>query len=196
MSRLDDAIAALDALHAEDPSRVVVDGEEVPAELDYARRMSAALEGLVDAPSEALRLAVRAQHLQRWKIPRDDYPRTKPGYHAWRNAQKAAHAALAAETLRGAGYDGGTIARVEHLVRKKDLARDPETRALEDAACLVFLESRLASFAEGRDEDELVEILRKTWKKMSERGRERAVALPLEPRARALVARALGATEG
>lgn len=191
MSRLDDAFAALDALHAEDPDTVALDGQTVPAELDYARKMSAALTEVADAPSEALQLAVRAQHLQRWKIERDDYPRTTPGYHAWRNAQKKAHAELAVATLRPLGFDDATLDRVAALVRKKDLARDPETQALEDAACLVFLQTKLSEFAAGREEAELVDILQKTWKKMSERGHEAALALPLDETARALVRKAL-----
>lgn len=153
--------------------------------------MSAALADVHDVPSEALRLAVRAQHLQRWKIPRDDYPRTTPGYHAWRNDQKNAHAELACETLRRVGYDGATLARVASLVRKRNLGRDPEAQALEDAACVVFLETQLTAFAAGRDEEELIRILQKTWSKMSERGRARALAAPLGERARALLERAL-----
>lgn len=187
MSRLDDAIAAIDALHAEDPAR---DAGE-PAELVYARRMTAALERLAPDASEALQLAVRAQHLQRWTLPRSDYPEGKAGYHAWRNEQKRRHAALAAEALRGAGYDDATITRVGELVQKRRLSKDPETQALEDAACLVFLENRLLDFAEGRDEDGLVTILQKTWAKMSEAGRAQALALELSDAARALVARAL-----
>ena len=191
MSRLDDALAALDALHAEDPESIELDGHAVPAELDYARRMSAALRQVADAPSDALQLAVRAQHLQRWKIPRDAYPRTKPGYHAWRNAQKKAHAELAVATLRPHGFDDATLDRVAALVRKRNLASDPETQALEDAACLVFLQTKLSEFAAGRDEGELVDILQKTWKKMSERGRAAALALPLDETAQALVRKAL-----
>lgn len=188
MARLDDALAAIDALHAEDPT--LEQGE--PAELVYARRMSAALARLVPDPSEALQLAVRAQHLQRWTLPRADYPDGKPGYHAWRNEQKRRHAALAAEALRGAGYDEAIITRVGELVQKRRLAKDPEAQALEDAACLVFLENQLLDFAEGRDERGLVTILQKTWAKMSEAGRREALALELPPAAQALVSRALG----
>lgn len=191
MSRLEASIAALDALHAEDPATVELDGEVVAAELDYARRMSAALRRVIDAPSEALELAVRAQHLQRWRLPRDEFPKTRPGYHAWRTAQAKAHAALAVETLRPLGWDEATLERVASLVRKQKRAIDPEAQALEDAACLVFLETQLAAFADGRDEAQVVDILRKTWKKMGPRGRDAALALELPGDARALVERAL-----
>lgn len=187
--RLDRAMAALDALHAEDPERLA--GE--PAELVYARRMSEALARLVGDPSEALCLAVRAQHLCRWRLPRSSYPEGKAGYHAWRREEARRHAELAAATLREAGYDEEAVARVSALVQKKDLARDPEAQALEDAACLVFVEHYAADFARGRDEAHLVDIVAKTWRKMSPRARELALELPLPEAVRALVARAIGA---
>ena len=175
---------AIDALHAEDPKQ---EPDGVPAELAYARRMTAALERLRPDASEALRLAVRAQHLQRWRIPRADYPAGKAGYHAWRTAQMKQHAELAAAAVRDAGYDEATAERVARLVRKKDRATDSEAQALEDAACLVFLETQLGDFAAGREEAQLIDILQKTWRKMSERGRALALALPMDDDARALV---------
>lgn len=189
--RLQRALAALDALHAEDPERIALEGELVPAELAYARRMSAALGQLVEDPSEALQLAVRAQHLCRWRSARRSYPEGRAGYLAWRTEQARQHAALAASVLLDAGYDETTIARVEALVRKRDLARDDEAQALEDAACLVFLEHHAEAFVEGRDQAQVVGILRKTWRKMSERGRARALARQMSERLRGLVASAL-----
>ncbi len=192
MSRLEAALAAIDDLHAADPERIVAaDGTSVPAELDYARRMSAALARVFDGPSEALELAVRAQHLQRWRLPRTDHPATRAGYHAWRTAQAKAHATLAVETLRPLGYDEETLGRVASLIQKKRRAADPEAQALEDAACLVFLETQLAAFAAGRDRAQVIDILQKTWTKMSPRGHAAALALPLDGPARALVEEAL-----
>lgn len=185
--KLEAALARIDALHADDPE--IVDGR--PAELVYAERMSAALAAIEPAPSEALSIAVRAQHLCRWRTPRASYPEGRAGYLRWRAAQAKEHAALAAEVLREVGYDDATIDRVGALIRKKDL-RDPEAQALEDAACLVFLEHHFDAFAVGRDESQLIEILQKTWRKMSERGHRAALALALSDRAKALVARALG----
>lgn len=184
-------MTAIDALHAGDPERAVVDGESVPAELLYARRMSAALEQRCPDASDALRLAARAQHLCRFRTPRSHYPEGRAGYLRWRTEQAKAHAALAAETLREAGYDDADIARVESLIRKKRLAADPEAQALEDTACLVFLESYLPDFARGRERAQVVDILQKTWRKMSERGRELALGLELMAEARALVEEAL-----
>ena len=189
-------MAALDALHAEDPAKVELDGDSVAEELLYARRMSDALACLVSATSEALELAVRAQHLCRWRLPRASYPEGRAGYHAWRRESARQHAALAASTLSEAGYDPPTITRVMDLIEKKDRARDPEAQALEDAACLVFLEHHLDAFAasqraEGKDEAQLAEIVKKTWRKMSPRARELALELPLSVGTRAIVERAL-----
>jgi hypothetical protein len=191
-SRFAAAVAAIDAALAEDPHRETAGGEPVPAELLYGRRMSAWLERLEPDAGVALRLAVRCQHLGRWKIPRDDYPRGRRGYLAWRNACKRLHSEAAGEILTAAGVDEPTVRRVRDLVEKRRLAADPEAQRLEDAACLVFLENGLAAFAAEHPEEKVVAVLRKTWGKMSPRGQAAALALPLPPPLRELVERALG----
>ena len=190
-TRYAQALAAIDALHAEDPAR---DPSGEPGELVYARRMSARLEGLHPDASEVLRLAVRCQHLQRWKLRREDYPAGPVGYRRWRTDEAAAHAAAAAEALAQAGYEAMTIARIQSLVRKENLRSDPEAQALEDTSCLVFLEHYLADFARKHPEAKLVDILAKSWRKMSPAAREAALALPLDPAHRTLIARALEKT--
>lgn len=185
------AIAALDALHAEDPAKVQVGGQLVPDELAYARRMTDALARLEPAPSEALAIAARAQHLCRWRLPRTSYPAGRAGYHAWRRDAARQHAERAASTLREVGYDEPTIARVACLIETKGRARDAEAQTLEDAACLVFLEHSFDAFARGKDDAQLVEIVQKTWRKMSEPARALALGLPLSERARTIVAKAL-----
>ncbi|GHC17263.1 hypothetical protein GCM10010082_05440 [Kushneria pakistanensis] len=189
--RFDAAMAQLDALHAEDPRMETVDGEQVPYELLYAQRMSEWLERLRPQASETLQLAVRAQHLKRWEVPRDSYPMDRPGYHAWRTGLKARQADMAADVLRQAGYDEADCLRVAALVRKEDLKNDEETRALEDAACLVFLQDYYAPFAAEHDDDKVIGILRKTLRKMSGDGHRLAGEIPLEGRARALLERAV-----
>jgi hypothetical protein len=149
------------------------------------------LERLEPQASEALRLAARAQHLCRWRVPRGDYPEGRAGYLRWRRDCAELHARLAAEILAEVGYDAATIDRVRDLVRKKGLSDDAEALVLEDAACLVFLENELASFAPKHDETKLVRILERTWRKMSPRGRETALALDLPRSARALIEKAL-----
>jgi len=184
------ALARLDAVHAEDPER---EGE-LARELVYAQRMSACLERIAPDASEALRLAVRAQHLGRFRVPRSSQPDGRAGYLKWRTEQARAHAALAREILAEAGYDAPTLERVTSLVTKKQLASDPEAQLLEDCACLVFLEHGLDAFAEREDEATVIDILQKTWRKMGEVGRARALELPLAPRSAALVGKALAPT--
>jgi Domain of unknown function (DUF4202) len=176
-SRFQRAIERIDAANAQDPSRAVFGGRELPAELFYGQRMSAWLDRLEPSASEALRLAVRCQHLRRWVIPRSQYPMTRPGYHQWRTRLGAFHAEQAGEILRDVGYDEGFIARVQSLIRKERLKADPETQTLEDAACLVFLEIDYVDFARRHEEAKVVEILRKTWRKMSDKGHAAALEL-------------------
>lgn len=190
-SRFHTAIEHLDALHAEDPRVERVDGEAVACELLYARRMSEWLERVAPEASEALRLAVRAQHLQRWQVPRGDYPRDRPGYLAWRRDLGRRQAARAANVLREVGYDETHCEHVAGLVRKENLRRDPEAQALEDVACLVFLAHYFAAFAREHDEAKLIRIVRKTWNKMSPHGRELAATIPLSTDEQALVEKAL-----
>jgi len=183
----DAALARIDAVHAEDPEK---EGGR-PKELVYAERMSARLEKLVPQASEALRLAVRCQHLKRWAIPRASYPDGKVGYLSWRKQESLAHAALAGEILAGAGYDAATVGRVQALVKKERIKHDPEAQALEDVTCLVFLEHEFAAFAPKHDEAKLVDILRKTWPKMSAQGQQAALGLELPGHLRALLGKAL-----
>ena len=189
--RLQTAIARLDAANAEDPNVETVDGVAHPKELLYAQRMTAWLDKLAPDASEALRLAARAQHIRRWAIPRRDYPMTRTGYLKWRTTLYRFHADTAGDILREVGYDDVTIAAVQSLLRKERLKRNPDMQCLEDVICLVFLESYFADFAPQYDEQKVLDILRKTWKKMSPRGQQAAHHLALPPAARALLQRAL-----
>jgi hypothetical protein len=176
-SRFARAVEQIDAAHREDPARLEVDGQTQPGEWVYARRMADWLARLEPNASEALRLAVRCQHLRRWKIPRASFPMTRPGYLQWRSTLARFHAGQAGEILRAVGYDEQTVARVQSLVRKERLASDPEAQTLEDAACLVFLEGEFVDFARKHDQDKVAGILRKTWRKMSQRGKDQAMQL-------------------
>ncbi|HVS12892.1 MAG TPA: DUF4202 family protein [Thermoanaerobaculia bacterium] len=161
---------------------------ERPEALLYARRVSAWVERLAPAASEALRLAARCQHLRRWERPRSAYPQGRRGYLAWRRAAQQHHAGLARRVLAEAGYQPATVARVADLVQKKRLRSDPETQTLEDAACLVFLEHGMRDFAAARARDKVIDVLGKTWNKMSEQGRRAAFELELPADLEALVA--------
>jgi hypothetical protein len=178
------AIARFDAANAQDPRRESDGGLERPKELLYAERLTAMLERYAPEASEALRLAARCQHIQRWKVPRADYPMTRPGYHQWRTRLRDFHADLAATILREAGYDEAIIGRVRALIRKEALKSDAEAQALEDIVDLVFLESYLDDFVakhSGYDHAKFVDILKKTARKMSTRGRAAATTLIYPP---------------
>ena len=191
MTRYDQALAAIDAANARDPNLVGADGHGRPAELVYGEYMTAMLARLYPDASEVLRLAVRAQHLRRWEVPRASYPMDRAGYHRWRNDLKRKHAGWAGEILRGVGYDEVEVARVAALIRKEDLKKDSEAQALEDTACLVFLEHYAAVFAAKHDEAKMLGILRKTWVKMSAHAQQAAFALTLPDPVKALIDSAL-----
>lgn len=190
-TRFLDALARIDAVNADDPALELVDGKPEPKELVYGRRMSAVLDRLVPDASEPLRLAVRAQHVGRFRVPRGRYPEGKVGYLEWRRDQGRMHAEIAGSILREVGYDEATIDRVQFLLQKKALRTDAETQTLEDCACLVFLEHHFLEFAATQPEEKVIDIVRKTWGKMSERGHAAALALPLGDDAKRLVGKAL-----
>lgn len=180
------AVAAFDAANAQDPHVEPEEGTVQPKELLYARRMSAMLDRFAPDASETVRLAVRCQHIRRWEIPRERYPRSPEGYKAWRRCLMDFHAETAGRILHDAGYDEATVARVQSLLRKERLKLDPESQLVEDVVGLVFLQHYLERFvAEHRDFDQakLAGILRKTWLKMSPRGREAVTKLVAVPAA-------------
>ena len=143
-----------------------------------------------EAP-EALLLAARAQHMGRWRVPRDRYPRDRAGYLRWRRHLQRRHAEEAARILTDCGYAAPFVERVGAIMRKENLRDDPETQTLEDALCLVFIERELEAFQRQHDEAKLQRILRRTWAKMSEPGRAAALELPLPEAVRGLLARSL-----
>ena len=191
--RLEAAIAGFDAFNGKDPNTETSEGEEHPKELLYAKRMTGWLDKLAPDASDALRLAVRCQHIGRWTIGRDEYPEGVKGYFQWRGALAEFHAQTAGGIMGEVGYDAGAIARVQQLVRKHKLKTDPETQLLEDVACLVFLENYFAEFSRKHDDAKVIGILQKTWAKMSPRGHEEALKLKdkLPPDRRELIEKAL-----
>lgn len=178
---------AIDEAHAADPARAT-DGR--PAELVYAERMDHWISRLVPDASALLRLAARAQHLERWSVPRATFPMDKPGYHAWRRSLYTRQADRARELLLAAGVPESEAAEVATWVSKSGLKTNPGTQALEDAACLVFLENEIGAFAAQHADyprEKFIDILRKTWRKMTPRAQQFALALDLPPAIAALV---------
>ena len=192
MERFERARLAFDQLNGLDPVKEMIDGVERPRLLVQADRLSTWIERLEPNASEALRLAARCQHVERWKIAREEFPPGRVGYLQWRTKLARFHAERAEGVLRGAGYDDAVIDAVRRIVTKQNLHSNPDTQTMEDALCLVFLEFEFEAFlAKYPDEDKAIEILQKTWKKMSERGHAAALGLAFSPRARKLVETAL-----
>jgi len=193
--RFQQAIDAIDAVNASDPTSISIRGSERPKELGHSELASEWVERLVDSPSVALRLAVRAHHVRRWEIPRETYPAGRAGYRRWRKQLQLFHAEQVGAILELVGYEQEAIERVGEIIRKERLGSDPEVQALEDALCLVFLETELIDTAAKIAEDEkLVGVLRKTLLKMSPLARALAEELPLEEHERALLKRAQAST--
>ncbi|MDX1709856.1 MAG: DUF4202 domain-containing protein [Rhodovibrionaceae bacterium] len=190
-TRLEKVVALIDAANAQDPERHEDDGQSLPGAYLYGRRMSETLERLRPEASEALRIAVRAQHLERWKLPRKEFPEGRAGYYAWRREQARRHAARLAELMDEAGYSEEEAGRAGSLVRKEALKRDPETQALEDCACIVFLAHYADDFIADYDDEKVRDILRKTARKMSPEGLAMAGSLPLSERLGRLLGEAL-----
>lgn len=171
--RLAAVLAAIDAANAADPHR---DADGRAVELVYGERMSAELARLVPGASEALRIAARGQHVERWKLPREACPEGRAGYLAWRAEQARRHAERVDGMMAEAGYPADERARVAALLRKEGIKRNPEMQALEDVICFVFLRWYFADFAAKHPEDEIVRIVAKTARKMSPDARTRALA--------------------
>ena len=181
-SRFQDAIARIDAANAQDPRGI---------ELPYAQRLSGWVERLAPDASEELRLAARAQHICRWIIPRESYPAGRIGYLKWREDLKQFHAQKAGEILREAGYVEPTVSRVQDLIRKRNFPRVPDGRVLENALCLVFLETQFAETTAKTGDEKMIGILQKTWRKMTPQAQQIALTISMTPECRALVEKAL-----
>ena len=181
----------IDAAHAADPKHAA-DGR--PAELVYADRLEAWVARLVTEAAPLLRLAARCQHLERWSVPRDTFPLDKSGYLAWRRSLYVKQSVRAKGLLLQAGVPASETDEVATWVSKTGLKTNPGTQVLEDAACLVFLENEIEAFATQHADyppEKFVDILKKTWRKMSPAAQQAALGLNLPPAIAALVRSAL-----
>lgn len=164
------AIEQLNAINAEDPNQLEVDCERRPRELVAAERLEAWVLKVNPDASEALRLACRCQHLKRWAFPRSEYPEGRVGYLKWRKDLSKKHAGLAAEVFERAGISDEVRAQVRAINLKEGLKTNPDSQTIENALCLSFLEHEFAEFAAKHEDEKVVDIVQKTWRKMSERG--------------------------
>ena len=169
-SLYDTARALIDAANSEDPNRVSADGRDWPKELLYSERMSDMLERYRPDADEVMKLAIRAQHIERWKSSRQAYPEGRIGYLQWRKDLYKIQASRAAELLEQAGYDETARKRAWQAVAKKNIKGNPDTQLLEDVTDLVFMEHYMLDFVGKHpdySEEKWLEIIRKTWNKMS-----------------------------
>lgn len=185
------AFELFDKANAQDPNTEEYGGKTYPKEVLYAERMTERLNQFEPKASEALRLTARCQHICRWEIPRESYEMNRVGYLKWRQDLKKFHARKAQEILEEVGYSQQTIDKVAFLLEKKQLKKNEDTQTLEDVICLVFLEYYFESFATEHPEQKIIDILQKTWRKMSQKGHAAALQLPLSESAFALVNKAV-----
>jgi hypothetical protein len=189
--RFEKARAEIYRGHDEDPNKVTVDGDEVPYERHYAQKMESYLSRREPDASEVLRLAVCAQHFKRFEVPRSSYPMTKVGYHSWRSHLKKRQAELVGQIV-GQYYSDDDKNRCMALIEKEGLKQgEDEVQVLEDVACLVFLDDQFDDFQKKHDEEKMVNILKKTWVKMSKMGQDMALEIPMTDECKALVGKAL-----
>lgn len=185
------AFTLFDQANAKDPNTETYSGKTYPKEVLYAMRMTDKLNDFLPEASDALWLAARCQHLKRWEIARDSYPMDRVGYLKWRQDLKKYHASEASQILESIGYSQDIIKKVSALLQKKSLKKNPDTQALEDVICLVFLEFYFEDFTAKHSEKKTIDIVQKTWEKMSNKGHNAALKLPMSQNVLALVQKAL-----
>jgi hypothetical protein len=186
------AFALFDSYNSNDPNKEEYNGKSHSKELLYATRMSEKLDHFKPDSPDYLKLAARCQHIGRWEIPRNSYPMDKKGYLQWRNTLKFHHAKIAGEILTGCGYDKDTIDKVKFLLLKKELSKNADTQVLEDVICLVFIQYYLDEFAAKHEDEKVVDILKKTMKKMSPQAIADAGKISVSEKIKGLIQQAAG----
>lgn len=189
--KLLEAFRLFDEANSKDPNSEVVNGKTYPKEALYASRMTDTLNKFELKASEALKLTARCQHICRWEIPRESYEMNRTGYLRWRQELKKFHAQKAKKILVDLNYDEAVISQVEFLLLKKQLKKNHETQTLEDVICLVFLEYYFEPFAKKHSDEKVINILQKTWRKMSEKGQQAALQLSFSEKSGNLVQKAI-----
>ena len=191
MNRLEKAFELFDNYNKQDPRTINYNGNKHPYEYFYALQLHDWVKKLEPNAGEALLLASRCQHIGRWEIPREQYPKGKAGYLTWRKELAKFHAAKAGELLQQAGYNDDEIKAVQHILLKEQLKFDKEVQVMEDALCLVFLQFQYDDFLQQHDEEKVIRILKKSWGKMNDAGRQAALQLQYSEKGKALLEKAL-----
>lgn len=192
MNKMEKAFELFDAYNQQDPHRVTWEGKEYPAEYFYALQLYNWVKKLEPNAGEALLLASRAQHIGRWQTPREQYPMNKGGYYQWRTGLAKFHAEKAGELMQQAGYNEEEIKEVQHIILKEHLRTDHEVQVIENALVLVFLQFQLDDFLQKHDEEKVIRILQKSWRKMTQPGRDAAHTLQYSGKGKEVVEKAVG----
>lgn len=191
MDKLEKAFTLFDTYNKKSPETIFWENQAFPSEYFYALKLYEWVKKLEPQASESLLLASRAQHIGRWEISRKSYPEGRVGYLKWRSDLGKFHAQTASELLKEAGYDDETIKRVREIIQKQRLKTDEDVQTIENALCLVFLQFQFDDLIEKVTEDKMIDILRKTWGKMSDPGRKHALDLEFSEAGSALIKKAL-----
>jgi hypothetical protein len=191
MTKMEQAFHLFDAYNQQDPSEVLWNGQHYPSEYFYAIKLYDWVKKLEPDASEPLLLASRCQHIGRWEIARKTYPEGRVGYLTWRNDLSKFHAKKATEILQSVEYEKDTIDRVNEIVLKKRLKTDSEVQTMENALCLVFLEFQYDDLIQKQPAEKMIDILQKTWAKMSSAGRQAASSLTFSTTGKLLLNKAL-----
>lgn len=186
------AIQLFDNANKQDPNKELWEGKEYPKEVLYGERMTVMLNNFDAEASEEVQLAARCQHICRWEIPRDSYEMNRAGYLSWRTNLKKFHAEKASGILELVGYSKEVQEKVSFLLQKKQLKRNADTQTIEDVICLVFLQFYFDPFIEKHSEEKIIDIVKKTWAKMSDKGHDAALQLSYSDKGLSLVKTALG----
>ena len=177
--KFDKALSLYNEANSQDPNIEDDNGQEAPKELLYSQRMLDMINRYLPDADDVAKLSVAAQHIERWKSPRSDYPMNRKGYHLWRSNLYKFHADTAAKLLKEAGYDEKFINRVKLAIGKKNLKNNADTQILEDVAALTFLEHYMMTMYINfpqYDEEKWIDIILRTWKKMSPAAQEFALS--------------------
>ena len=186
------AFALFDEYNRQDPNVVVREGIGYPAEYFYALQLYRWVKELEPEAGEILLLASRCQHIGRWKVPRSEYPAGKAAYLRWRTDLAKFHADEAARLMEQAKYEAEAIGSLRSILLKEGLRTNPDMQTMENALCLVFLQFQYEDFLALHEEEKMIRILKKSWGKMSEPGRQAALGLSFSEKGAALIGKALG----
>lgn len=172
--------AMINAANSEDPNNDTDENGKIwPKELLYSNRMSNILQRFAPAADDVCKLAIRAQHIQRWKSARNTYPMDRVGYLKWRTDLYHFHAETLGSLMVQAGYNADDVERARKMVGKKGVKSNPDTQLLEDVAGLTFIEYYMLAFVDKHpdyNEEKWISIVQKTWKKMSASGQQFALS--------------------